>query len=286
MAAGALSSVEPTPAYTALIDDQITIGEDHAQAPQRRSPLHPITATPVFDTPLVDRLRRLDLGWVCGGLDELAADSLCLMSGNRRFVEALVAGANHQLVRMLRWRRFPVDQRGTSFDTFWPGTPGVGDVKALRGWDAALGHNPPEGVADASITILLVRAELLRRYPSTIITLELGAIAADRFDFDRRATELFRGVLDSETSYVAYDSGPPPEVGDDGDPQWYVSLRQPIDESRFATTAQPSGGRGCLVPADLGTGRSSAEVARRLFRRPFRLLLPAADFVLRPDGSA
>jgi hypothetical protein len=307
LAATLLAAFDPVPNYTRLLDADQTVALDAAGQRPQRSSLHPITATPRFDGPMVERLRRLDEQWVCGGVDDLEDDSLSLMVGNRRFVEALLAGANHELVRELRWRGYPVDVRGASFLQFWPSAGGdVADVAPLRDWTARLGHNQAGG-PDQPITILLVKSELLRRYPSTIITLELGRRVADRFATARLAPELFRGVLDADAAYLAFgaDATVPLHSQDGDGNQWFVSLRQPLDESHFglddfvpATPGEHASNAGkppaawtwqgradpsqpFLVPAEVAAGAapSSAGIAANLLRRPFRLLLPATEFV-------
>jgi len=74
----------------------------------------------------VERLRALDEEWVLGGVTKLPANSVCLLEANWPFIEAFVAGANHEMARELLWRGYPTDLRGTCFQRFWdtvqPGT--------------------------------------------------------------------------------------------------------------------------------------------------------------------
>jgi hypothetical protein len=188
------------------------------------------------------------------------------------------------------------------------------DIEPLDGWTRALGANR-QGDQDADgLTIVVVKGELLRRYPATIITAEHGTWETEdrvtTFTNDGRfAKELFRGFLEPDVTYVAlgvsadtlleYDRDHPYDC-------WYLSFRQPLDEPRFGLDAsdptqanQPNRendpdnwswaglpgppGQRHLTPASVFAADNSAKVATRLFQRPFRLLLRARDYL--PGGG-
>ncbi len=90
---------------------------------------------------------------------------------NRRFVEAYMVGLNFEMGRELLWRGFPTDQRGTCFDRFWDtrgAAPSRADVKPLHEWgEGVLGAGQVPPARDQFV--MLLRSELLRRYPSAVI---------------------------------------------------------------------------------------------------------------------
>ncbi len=104
------------------------------------------------------------------------------------------------MARELVWRGFPTDLRGSCFPRFWPGVPGVApppDVLPLDGWEQALGTNGPGDIDAANLTVVVVKGELLRRYPSTIITAEHGTVVdrrARRHHVHQRRARRVRGV--------------------------------------------------------------------------------------------
>jgi hypothetical protein len=192
-----------------------------------------------------------------------------------------------------------------------PGVAPPPDVLPLDGWEQALGTNGPGDVDAANLTVVVVKGELLRRYPSTIITAEHGTWSTDAqgvttFANDGPvARELFRGFLDPDVTYVAlcvpidtlltYDPAHPYDC-------WYLSFRQPLDEPRFGLDESdpeqenqpnreddpdnwswaglPGGaGQSHLTPGAVFAADNSAKVAKSLFQRPFRLLLRARDYL-------
>jgi hypothetical protein len=319
--AAVVSALSPVPAYERMLEWAHRIADvvDRGRVKQR-TPLHPVMAAPQFPEPLVERLRAVDPDWVLGGVRELPPNSIALLETNVRFVESFAAGANHEMARELVWRGFPTDLRGSCFPRFWPGVPGVAappDITPLHGWDQALGANGPGGPGEGSLTVVVVKGELLRRYPSTIVTAEHGtwttANGVTTFTNDGPvATEVFRGFLEPDVTYVALDVDVDTLREHDPDRPydcWYLSFRQPLDEPRFGLDESdpdegnrpnreqdpdnwswgglPPGADGRpplhLTPASVFAADNSARVATTLFQRPFRLLVRARDYL--PGGG-
>jgi hypothetical protein len=312
----AVKDLRPRPVYDRLLDFAHRKADGAGDFVRQRTPSHPIMAAPTFPGPTLERLRAVDPAWVLGGLDELPPNSICLMEPNPRFVEAFLVGANHEMARELLWRGFPTDLRGTCFSRFWPAVApgGAGDIPAIHTWQETLGRN---GLGtDRSLTLVVIKGDLLRRYPSAIVTAEKGVVSGSGAGTSFRnagpaAPERFRGCLDPDITYVALDidvdvlreSGTDPREG------WYISLRQPVDEPAFGLDVfdfaaggdpgnepdrhdewtwegLPGAGRtgvAYLRPQHVFAADNSGVAASRLFQRPFRLLLRAADYL--PPGG-
>ena len=79
-----------------------------------------------------------------------------------------MVGLNHEMGRELLWRGYPTDQRGTCFAQFWDTSAAPAprqDILPLHLWgDRALGA--AEGGPDRERFVMLIRSELLRRYPT------------------------------------------------------------------------------------------------------------------------
>jgi hypothetical protein len=153
-------------------------------------PLAPIQAYPTFPDPMFNSLRELSQDYVIANVSDLPPDSLSVMEPNRRFIEAYLAGANVALNQELLWREYPTDQRGTPFKVFWDaraaaGDPDREDIAALDTWSGELGSHSPN---PASVLVLVVRGELLERFPGTVV-------AAQRAKFTAAGTRAPR-VLD------------------------------------------------------------------------------------------
>ena len=281
------------------------------------SQFHPAMASPVFPQPLVERLKVLDENWVLGGVNTMPANSICLLAINWRFVESFLAGANHEMARELLWRGYPTDLRGSCFRQFW-GAP-TPDIRPMDQW---LGNDigqHSEGPARHELTMVVIKGDLLRRYPNTLVSAEKGTASADpndpQFTSDNEfGRELFRGFLGQDVTYVALDIAidtlRKPVDGANPRHSWYLSLLEPHDEPRFGLdeqdgdqppnaapdlSAQPDvryapadkwswqgvrpAGLRQLTPDAVFARNSSAVVGASLFQRPFRLLLHAPDYL-------
>ena len=159
---------------------------------------------------------------------------------NPWFVQAFLAGLNHEMGRELLWRGFPTDQRGTCFRRFWdrPG-PDADDITAMTEWDPAdpLGqagtlHNDPQ-------LVLVLRADLLRRYPRAVIYAARAAWngAPDPAPALPATTEerypVFSGALAPDVTFLGFDLSPEDARGSDTDPGWYLVLAEPPGEVRY-----------------------------------------------------
>ena len=82
-------------------------------------PIDDVLAAPRFPAPLARELIRLAPDFVVPGLDEVPMDRVFGLVTNPPFVHAVLAGANHEMMRELRWRGYPTDERGTTFHRFW-----------------------------------------------------------------------------------------------------------------------------------------------------------------------
>lgn len=126
-----------------------------------------VMATPVFPVPTALPLLASAPEWFLPGLGAFPANRVALLRQNAEFIESYLVGANHELMRELLWREYPTDQRGTPFRRFWPRPDGAADVPPVHTWNAPLGGH----LAGADrLSVLLVRGDVLRRYPGTVVT--------------------------------------------------------------------------------------------------------------------
>jgi hypothetical protein len=120
---------------------------------------------PVFKTPMYRRLVALSVEYLVPGIGGVPDDTLGLLETNRAFLEAFLAGMNHEMGREFLWREYPARLGDTWFQYFWEGGPdATPDIVPISKWDAGLGANALRG-APAPSLVLLIKSALLRRYP-------------------------------------------------------------------------------------------------------------------------
>lgn len=165
-------------------------------------PLDDVLAAPRFPAPLAPDLIRLSPDMLLPGLEEVEPDGVFAVLTNDAFVQALLAGANHEMMRELRWRGFPTDERGTVFHRFWrDDADEVDDLHKIR--TGALGAAISGGVNDV---VVVVRSELLNRFPGTQV-LAVPAVAAGTAtqpDFAKPELPLFRGVIAADVAFFGF----------------------------------------------------------------------------------
>ncbi len=211
-------------------------------------PLTPIMATPRIDTPLARHLIALAPSLLLPGVADLPDESVMAVRSNRKFIEALLVGANHEFNRELLWRGFPTEQRATPLRRFWDrsATPGgaADDIDAIDGWPGTLGSHMTG--ADAQV-VLAVRGQLLRRYPGTVIYAmraiwTTGATNATPTRIPDPGTEqypAFSGTIDPDIAFVGFDflTWPTGTTQPGGDPGWFFVFQQPPTDLRFGLDA-------------------------------------------------
>jgi hypothetical protein len=231
--------------------------------------------------------------WVVPNINQVTPNTAGIALTNQRFVEAYMAGLNHEMTRELLWNEFPTDQRGTYFRQFWdiagivppqgstidPET--LRDILPLASWSktGALGSNSPRPPAPGGgeRLVLLVRAQLIQKYPNVIVY----AVRATQTSTGRRLSDdpndekhpVFYALLKSDVGFYGFDL----TLADiRGNPGWFFVLQEQPGEPKFEGLATP----GAVMTPPNGT---SGEVAQNIFRDPFRiaihgsLLVPAAN---------
>lgn len=264
-------------------------------------PLRPLLRHPRFTVPIAEEILARWPEWAIPGIGALPPDSVTLLETNPEFVAALLVGLNEEFNAELLWREFPTDQRGTAFARFWPTD---GDDLEIARWPVETALGSQLATDDEGSLALLVRGELLRRFPGTALVAVRGedgklptvftGVPATPLALDESTVlYLLAGIgrqraIDEEWFFVfrepmrgtqfGFDSGPlPVPVRTWADLTW---LGVPIDDGRFVRLTSPPRTPVQLSPTDPPVwGRDAADLARIAYQQPFQLAFEAASLL-------
>ena len=282
---GLLARTDPQVTVAARVNVRLAINVIAGVA--RRDDLDPVMASPVFNDPMWKALSDLGPAWMLPGLEKVPPDTATLVRTNPGFVAAHMVGLNHEMMRELLWREYPTDQRGTPFALFWgrppagPGDAGA-DIKPVHTFTDHLIDNLLTGKAGEAVLVL--RSELLRRYPGSIIYLSRGKQQGTDLvlDDDRILLPAFRGDLPPDISFIGF-SIKPEDLRVAGDP-WYFVIAQPPAEPRFGLDDQSAETPGTPTTAnDLAWSHMAADGNGD--HAPFAVADPPALHSATLDGS-
>jgi hypothetical protein len=186
------------------------------------------------------------------GVDNLPQDLIMLVQVNQYFIDAVMAGANFEMNRELLWRAFPTDLRGTPFQRFWGrkkylfpmGELLLNDMEPMHQWrKQPLGERTDENMVDPNRIALLVRGQLLRRYPNTAvyawkkrttppqneddITQLMKDANGHPLNADAIQTPVFSGFIPPDITFFGFD------IDKEDVPQWCFVLEEQMSEPRF-----------------------------------------------------
>jgi hypothetical protein len=149
--------------------------------------IFPAMAWPDFEDPMYKKLVALSDQFLLPNLQLIPPNTISLLQTNQKFIESYMVGLNHEMGKELLWREYPTDERGTYFRQFWD-VNGVikpaenktsaelseenKDIIPIHTWlqSSMLGsHNNRHVQADAAQLVLVIRGELLNKYPNTLI---------------------------------------------------------------------------------------------------------------------
>jgi hypothetical protein len=235
-------------------------------------------AYPVFDLPTYQALLDLSVDLFVPNLGMIPPNTITLLETNQEFIEAYLVGLNHELAAELLWREYPTDQRGTPFRQFWDvrtALPKQGetpdqrrerlyDIKPIHQWPKTnkLGENDNRdaGTTQENELVLLIRGELLKKYPN-------AAIYAQKADWqpgpdgqpdptqerdpvelsnpptrDQVRLPIYEAKVDPDITLLGFDLTAHDALGQPapGDAGWFFVLKERPGDPRFGLDEGPS----------------------------------------------
>lgn len=211
-----------------------------------------IRFSPTFPQPMYEPMRDYFPDMLLPGMDQVPTNTIALLKTNPELIEAYLVGLNHEMSRELLWRGFPTDQRGTYFRQFWdaggdqPPTTDAEresrrDITPILSWtaDSRLGAHGARGSAVGQM-VLLIRGDLLRRYPRAIVYALESVWSPDGTSRELGTTErypIFRATQAPDITMLGFPLTETDVRGADnkagGHPGWFFVLQEQPTEPRF-----------------------------------------------------
>lgn len=250
-----LAALDPNETIPAGALPRVGIAPELGWAPH--DPLEPLLVRPSFEQPMYEPLRELGHEWLLPGLSAVPTDTVSLVRTNQAFVEAYMLGLNQEVNRELLWNEYPTDQRHTFFRQFWD-TAGhaspVGtvvhpdelrDIRRIHEWTGTLGsHSARAGLA--SQTVLLLRSELLRRYPNALVYATRANPSTGPLTGSPEVHPVFSGTLPPDVSFFGFELSRAQleETDSTTGAIWYFVVQEQPSEPKFGLDSSASGSTG------------------------------------------
>jgi len=266
-----------------------------------------VMTAPSFPQPMYEPLRELSQDLLLPGLDAVKPNTVLGLETNRAFMEAYMVGLNTEMGRELLWRRFPTDQRGTCFRNFWgydatqPGADSLPhedaeDIDDITTWgDRALGAAAPGAAGEEFV--LLLRSDLLRRYPNALIYLAPCVNGMPDNASGSHVMPSFNGSLDPDVAFFGFPVTSQAAIGNGTTTGYFVILQEHPTEPRFGLdlglsfgtathlkvgTAPPTG----VLPGNFAWGSNAAAMAAITLRAPVRIAIRVSRLVAPPQSHS
>jgi hypothetical protein len=287
--------------------------------------MFPAMAYPDIADPMYQPLAGISQDLVLPNVKLIPPNTISLLKTNQKFIESYMVGLNHEMGHELLWREYPTDERGSYFRQFWdvngiirPKTAAEAaadtpeeiaaeaaklteehkDIKPIDTWKRAStldSHNNRSSTNAKSQVVLLIRGDLLKRYPNTLIFAQkarpgdqnIDPIIDMDLDEDEFETQLkfplYKGDLPPDIKFFGFDmtveqaKGTEP-LGDFTDTLgWFFMIQEVPGEPRFGMDLTFEPGTDGLSWDDLAWDKFGAEISFVTKDVKPNLGLPIAD---------
>lgn len=189
----------------------------------------PAMAYPDFPEPSYEYLVKIDKELLIPNLELIPPNTKSLLRTNQKFIEAYMVGLNYEMGREMLWREYPTDMRGSYFRQFWDvsgfvtpnaeaaDTESKKDIKPIDTWlkTEKLGdHNAQEPDGDAEQLVFVIRGELLKKFPNTVIYAQKAIAKKDKDGNDVKDAEgnVIKVIRSSEVEVGAGETPTPEQI--------------------------------------------------------------------------
>jgi hypothetical protein len=272
-----------------------------------------LRVAPDFPEPMFDALAAQSLDLIMPGLDKFPVNRCGLFESSQTFIEAYLVGLNHEMAREMLWREFPADLRQTFFRQFWdkrdtPASTALStaagsfkDIRPIAEWGkpTPFGDASHRLGASTSLLFFVLRGDLLRKYPNTVVFMQ-PAIRNPSGRVPDETQPLKMPVasarLAQDIFFLGFDVPKGDAIGNTQKAGWYIGLQERpgdihfgLDQSGATSPAEANWENAdtlpgqCLdleKPKPLFAGlRHAADVAVLFYQQPFVVLVHASKML-------
>ena len=223
LAMDSLQTIKPITAYKKLLDSRISWSKG-TRKPTVDADFLPAMAYPDFPAASYQFLVDKDKELLLPNLHLIQPNTFSLLKTNQKFIESYLVGLNFEMGRELLWREYPTDMRGSYFRQFWDvkgfvtpdSTPtdaeSLKDIAPIHKWPKTgdLGrNNARDKEGDAEQLVFVIRGELLKKFPNTVIYAQKAFKEAGKWKIN---TELTEESFKKEVRFPIYQAELPPDI--------------------------------------------------------------------------
>jgi hypothetical protein len=244
-------------------------------------------AYPKINTPMYESLKKISDELFLPNIELIEHNSITLLETNQKFIESYMVGLNHEFARELLWREYPTDQRGSYFRQCWDTSVALKDpvfkdnpedvnrepfydIPKLHEWRRLSklgGHDNRQkpGEPPKEEVILVIRGELLKKYPTAVIyahkaawtknDVKLARSLQNQSEGDKEKpdpkfvrTPLYSAKVDPDIYFFGFDLTVEEALGGTGEtnadrdkPGWFFCIKERPGEPRFGLDIDQDG---------------------------------------------
>jgi len=290
-----LTSLHPTSTAQQRMQSRLTVSADFTSNVLSLTPSDPLAeviAAPTFPQPMYKPLKAFSDDWIIPGLDSVPQNTISLLETNQRFIEAYMTGLNHEMARKLMWNGYPTDQPATYFRQFWDVSgayagddedepESLKDITPMNAWtrQSHLGqHKPNLPNTNSGQLVLLIRGELLHRYPNVDIYVTKALkdrgrhVLSDKPEDEQHPP--FHGSFGADTRFLGFNLDVKQATGADGSEGYFFVLQELPHEPQFGFDVATGPSQYDQLLKNNST--NAADLAHQALRQPIRLAIHAS----------
>lgn len=220
--------------------------------------IKPIMAYPEIPEPMFLYLQNISQDFIIPNIRAIPENTITLLENNQVFIEAYMAGLNHEMSKELLWREYPTDQRGSYFRNFWDDkdslssandTENAHDILPMDDWNNSLGQHNQRIINEGgdeerkkNFVVLVIRGDLLKKYPNTVVFAQKAVSSspnatrtlADPSNLNNISTPIFQADLEPDIAMYGFNITKDEVVGDGNTSAgWFFVLKERPGQINF-----------------------------------------------------